>query len=103
MKFFTEIIANIVFFLNFGIGTAFANGDEDHPPGTPHTEAASIDPTMVIGIVIFLVIGGFLLWKFVLRNPNPPSSPSAQPPSNPQTPEKTVAQSVDNEVSSKDK
>lgn len=57
----------------------FANGDGDHPPGTPHTEAASIDTTIVIGIVIFLLIAGFIVWKFVLRNP--PSSVSTQPKS----------------------
>lgn len=81
--------------------SAFANGDEDHPPGTPHTEAASIDPTMVIGIVIFLVIGAFIVWKFVLRNPNPPPSSSTQLPSNPQVQEKAVSQSGESDSSQK--
>lgn len=42
--------------------------DEGHPEGTPHTEeAVTIDPVIFIGIVIFLVIGGFIIWQFVLR------------------------------------
>ena len=73
---------------------AFANGDS-HPPGTPHTEeATSIDPVIVVGIAIVLVIGGFILWKFVLHGPKsslPNQLSSSEKP--PPVQEKNVSQS----------
>lgn len=80
----------------------FANGDGDHPSGTPHTEAASIDPTMVIGIVIFLVIGGFVVWKFVLSSPKSSlPTQSSQPEKTTPAQEKSVSQSGEGEGSQK--
>lgn len=45
----------------------FANG-ETHPPGTPHTDdAAAVSPVALVVLLGVVVVGGFLLWHFVLN------------------------------------
>jgi len=75
-----------------------------HETEVVHEEPVpTISPVFLIGIVVVLAIGGFIIWKFVLRNPKPLSSSPAQPVPNPQSQEKTVSQSGESEVSSQDK
>lgn len=61
-------------FLLFHLSAFQVFADEGHPEGTPHTEeAVALNPVFIIGIVVVLAICGFILWKFVLRNPSPKS------------------------------
>jgi len=91
MKFLSSIITAvwIYFFVTLGV---LANGKGSHASGEEH-DAATVDPLILVGVVIAIAIGGFLLWKFVLHSPKS-SSP---------TQGKTVSQSGESEVSSQDK
>jgi len=67
MKFLSSIITAvwIYFFLTLRV---LANGERSHAPGEEH-DAATVDPLLLVGVVIAIAIGGFLLWKFVLHGP----------------------------------
>ena len=92
MKFLSSVITAvwIYFFVTLRV---LANGEGSHAPGEEH-DAATVDPLLLVGVVIAIAIGGFLLWKFVLHGPK--SSSPAQSPLPDKTPpaqEKTVSQS----------
>ena len=91
MKFFFKIAVLFGIYL-LVVTQAFANGSASHAPGEEHNDVAAVDPLILIVPVVVIVVG-FLLWKFVLHNPKPPSSSPVQPVPNPQSQEKTVSQS----------
>ena len=97
MKFFYKILSQLgVYFIIF-TSEALANGDDAHAPGEMHNDAVAIDPLIIIIVPIVLIVGGLILWKFVLHTPNAPkSSPPAQSAQLEKTPpvqEKSVSQS----------
>lgn len=73
MKIFTKIVANVIFFLNFSLATTYA-----HETGEAHTEVpASIDPVVAVVVVAAIAVGGFLIWKFLLKSKEkPPTKPT---------------------------
>jgi hypothetical protein len=72
MKFFSKIAAVFNTYL-LVVTQTFANGEGSHAPGQEH-DAATVDPLLLVGVVIAIAIGGFLLWKFVLHGPKSSST-----------------------------
>ena len=101
MKFLSSIITAvwIYFFVTLRV---LANGEGSHAPGEEHN-AATVDPLLLVGVVIAIAIGGFLLWKFVLHNPKPSLPTQALSEKTPPVQEKNVSQSEESEASSQDK
>lgn len=98
MRLSLNIIFSFIAFLILAI-SAFA-----HETEVVHEEPIpTISPFLLVGLVAALAIGGFLIWRFMLRNPNPPLSSSTQPQSNPQTQEENISKGVESELSSQSK
>ncbi len=84
--------------LTFIVSLIFPVIASSHETDTVHEEVpASVDPMLAIGTVVFVALGGFLLWKFVLNKQQKPpiqSTPlqtqppkTAQPSNQPVNPE----------------
>ena len=98
MKFFYKILSQLgVYFIIF-TSEALANGDDAHAPGEMHNDAVAIDPLIIIIVPIVLIVGGLILWKFVLNNHKSSSPTASVPEKTPPAQEKTVSQNnqIDN-------
>jgi len=76
MKLLRAAILDFIYFLTFPF-VAFA-----HETEVVHEEPVpTISPIVLVGIVVVLVIAGFLLWKFVLNKKEPtPLVSKTEPP-----------------------
>ena len=79
MRIVKQIILSFIF-LNFVVAEAYAHESEIVHEEVP----ATVDPMVAIGVVVIVIIGGLILWKFVLHNSNKSTS-SNQPKSQEQT------------------
>ena len=76
MKFVYKILSQLgVYFIIF-TSDALANGDDTHAPGEMHNDAVAVDPLIIVIVPVVLIVGGFLLWKFILTKKEiPPAQP----------------------------
>lgn len=100
MKFFYQIAALFGTYL-LAVTQIFANGAGSHVPGEEHNDVAAVDPMVIVIVPVALVVGGFILWKFVLNNHKSSSPTASVPEKTPPAQEKTVSQNNQIESSQK--